>query len=529
MQPNNPNGHGPHVVENQDAVADFLGDSATHDLNRPVIRVDTHDAIVFLAGPYVYKIKRAVRYPYLDFSTLEKRRSACQREIEVNRDNAPEIYLGIIAITTDSHGELAIGGSGEVVEWAVKMRRFDEKATLDLIAAHGPLPASLIDALTLALVDSHARAVQRSVGPWIADLAAYVDNDESCFKEWPELFDIGHVHVFSETCRDAYRRLMPLIEQRGRMGYVRLCHGDCHLGNIVLIDSLPVLFDAIEFDDGVATGDVLYDLAFLLMDLWQRGDRAAAGRLLTRYLAATHNVDHLEGLAALPFFMALRAGIRAMVTASRLPHLDAADAPAAARQAQHYFETAQRLIDPPPPCLIAVGGLSGTGKSTLAMALAPSIGRAPGAVVLRSDIERKILHGVGETDRLPEEAYRDAATKEVYHRLMTQARTALAAGQSVIVDAVFAKPEERHAVERVAAAVEVPFQGLWLEAPRHLLETRVRGRAGDASDADDAVIRRQLGYEIGDLNWSRIDASGAHTHSFDLVQGVLKTTVTETP
>ena len=499
---------GSHVVADQSEAFAVLADPAQHGITEPVIRIDTAISAVFLAGRHAYKVKRAVRFSYLDFSLLTHRRELCAREIERNRPNAPDLYLDVVAITREADGRCMLGGKGEAIEWAVRMRRFDPEQTLDRIAEKGPLAASVIDDLAGMLARAHGVAPHREVEPWLADLALYIEQNESAFLEWPALFAPERVHALTKACWAMLDGLRPLLAQRGRLGHVRLCHGDCHLRNIVMDEGRPVLFDAIEFDDGIATGDVLYDLGFLVMDLWERGDRTGANRLLFRYLAITHLADHLEGLAALGFFMAVRAAIRAKVVAAQMPHLHGEARQRTEDDAMRYFESAEAFLQPVSPMLIAIGGLSGTGKSTLALALAPQIGRAPGAVVLRTDVERKALYGIPETARLPREAYRPEITEDVYHRLMIQARTALAAGHSVILDAVFADPHERDVAERMAQAVEAPFAGLWLTAPAAVLEARVAGRVGDASDAGIAVVRQQLHYDLGPLSWARVDASG---------------------
>jgi predicted kinase len=279
----------------------------------------------------------------------------------------------------------------------------------------------------------------------------------------------------------------------------------------VLWRGQPVLFDAIEFDEELATVDTLYDLAFLLMDLNRRGQRPAANVILNRYLWQSGDPLDLEGLAALPLFLGLRAAIRTMVTVQRALLEQDATAIRDVEIARGYLRAALAYLTPAPPRLIAVGGLSGTGKSTLAAALAPEVGPAPGAVHLRSDLERKSLFGVAETVRLAPEHYTPVTSAEVYGILHRKARTALAAGHAVIVDAVFAKPEERAAIEVVAAGLGTPFLGLWLTAtPDHLL-ARVAQRSGDASDATPGVVRQQLGWQIGALSsrWTEIEASGS--------------------
>jgi predicted kinase len=299
----------------------------------------------------------------------------------------------------------------------------------------------------------------------------------------------------------------PLLKAREGQGRVRLCHGDVHLRNIVLIDGRPVLFDAIEFDDAMATVDILYDLAFVLMDLWQRDLHAHANLLFNRYLWRSPETEReLQGVAALPLFLALRAAIRARVTAA-LGKLEPAKREAHSREAHRFFAAAEEFLAPHPPRLVAVGGFSGSGKSTLAQELAPHVGRPPGAVHVRSDIERKRLFSAGEYERLPSEAYSAAVSDRVYERLQHLAEVALRASQSVIVDAVHAKAEERDALATIAARTNAAFTGLWLDAPVDTLVARVEARQQDASDATTAVVREQISRDIGGLDWARLNAS----------------------
>jgi predicted kinase len=299
-----------------------------------------------------------------------------------------------------------------------------------------------------------------------------------------------------------------LLRERGRRGLVRRIHGDLHLGNIALIDGAPVLFDAIEFSDIIASGDVLYDLAFLLMDLFERKLPQAANIVLNRYLAETHRDEDLDALTALPFFLSMRAAIRAKVTAARMERAAAAERDTIAKSARTYFDFALRAIDPPAPKFIAVGGLSGTGKTRLARALAPLIAPMPGAVIVRSDVERKTLFGAGETEKLPAAAYAPDVTARVYAAIADKARRIVAAGHSAIVDAVFAQPQERDALAAAAKAAKVPLQGLFLTADLATRIARVGGRANDASDAGAAIAQAQEDYDLGRLEWPKIDASG---------------------
>lgn len=490
----------------QDEVFGFLSDPQTHGIGTPVQRIDTHGAAVFLAGDDAYKVKRAVRYPFLDFSTLEKRKAACETEIAVNRGNAPDIYIGAVAIVRDG-GSLRIGGRGEIVEWAVHMRRFDESRTLDRIADRGEPMLELIPALTDAVLASHRRAPERrGEGPVAALLRHAADTVRDLEQTNDVLKEVGA----GDVTRDLAARLNgieQLMQRRSRDGHVRHCHGDLHLRNIVMIGERPVLFDALEFDETMAVCDVLYDLAFLLMDFWHRGLRAEANLIANRYLwGCADEAAEIEGLAALPAFMALRAAIRAKV-AIEAARLGGDGAAKAAVEAGRYLDTARECLSERPARLVAIGGRSGTGKSTLAAKLSSGLGRPPGAVHLRSDIERKRLFKANEFDRLPDEAYKPEATRLVYGRLAELSEIALRAGQSVLADAVHLRESERARIEAVAAGAGAEFTGLWLEAPKDVLTQRVRNRRNDASDATAEVVAAQAAQDAGTVGWRRLDSS----------------------
>ncbi len=503
----------PHPGDAEQAeVIALLSSTAAHGTGvGEVERCETHGAVVFLAGDHAYKIKRAVLYAYMDFSTLELRHRACLREIEINQPHAPQIYLGVVPITRETDGELAIGGKGTPVEWAVHMRRFATDDVLSAVADTRGIDALLARELADVVQDFHAGAVVAISADPRAALGGVVDELVVAFRDAPLGFALESVDELEVRCAAQLERIAAILARRAAAGHVRRCHGDLHLGNIVLWRGRPTLFDALEFDEKLATIDTLYDLAFLLMDLDQRGQRAAANVVLNRYLWRSQSLLDLEGLAALPLFLGLRAAIRAMVLAQRASVENVSGKRAAPTAATAYFNAALDYLSSVPVRLIAVGGLSGTGKSTLAAALASGIGPAPGAVHLRSDLERKALFGAAETDRLEASCYTQEAGRRVYDTVLRKAKSVLAAGHAVIVDAVFLDQRERGEIELTAQNMGVPFTGLWLAAPEAEMNRRVADRTGDASDATPDVVRRQitlLDEGDGPGSWSRIDASG---------------------
>lgn len=502
--------NGTPVADDQVEVIGFLSDPASHVRADGVECVETHGNFVFLAGPDAWKIKRAIRFPYMDFSTIEKRRVACEREVAINRRFSSDMYLGCVPITRSTGGTLAFAGDGEIVEWAVHMRRFEQSALLSAIAAKAPIPDDLAKRLAGIVFDSHTVAERAPTSSGSAPIRTLVHSVCTSLGTC-EAFDRGDVARLADGLSAEVDQTAHLLDRRAHRGFVRRCHGDLHLANIVVLQGQPVLYDAIEFDEAMATIDTLYDLAFLLMDLDRHGQRRAANIVLNRYLWRSGDNLDLEGLAALPLFLALRAAIRAMVTVDRAHQENAETAARDLDRARGYLAAALEYVSRPAARLIAIGGLSGTGKTTLAAALAPSIGGAPGAVHLRSDLERKAMAGVGELERLPSSAYTKESSARIYRLLEEKARIVLSAGFPVVVDAVYASEAERRAIEAVATSLGVAFDGIWLTADRDALVARVGARRNDASDATPDVVDAQLQYEIGRMSsaWHIVDARGA--------------------
>jgi hypothetical protein len=378
-----------------------------------------------------------------------------------------------------------------------------------------------VERLADAVADLHARA-EPAPGRGGADaLAGVCDENAQQFAQAPDLFPPEEVAALERDTRAAVDRLADLLDRRAAAGCVRRCHGDLHLGNVVLVDGQPTLFDAIEFNAEIAEIDTLFDLAFLLMDLDRRGLRWAANRLLNRYYKPREDLD---ALAALGLCMSLRAGIRAHVAASARALLSDPQARSAKEEeARALFAAAKGYLAPAPARLVAVGGVSGSGKTTIARHLAPEIGPPPGALLVRSDVERKRLFNVAETERLPERAYQGKVNAQVYQAVMDRAAAALAAGHGAVVEATFLDRSARAQARKTAEAAGVAFQGLWLSAPEETLKARVDSRSGDASDATSEIVEGQLSRAPkGEIAWPRVDAAGTPDEVTARAREVLK-------
>jgi hypothetical protein len=483
----------PSAEQDQSAVIEFLMRPESYGVPGPVERIDTHGAMIFLAGDRAYKLKRAVKLPYLNFSTPALRAEICRRELAINRRTAPQLYLRVAPIREDPGGPgLSFGGEGKAVDWLVVMRRFPKDALLDSLSLDGRLELGLMTELAQTIRRFHDEAEKAPQARWRGTIAQITRTLEETLTG-PETEPLGLAAApYLASLRTLFEAQRPLLRARQRAGYVRRCHGDLHLKNIVLLDGAPVLFDALEFDEDLATIDVLYDLAFLLMDLWRRGRKAEANAVLNGYFEREPLKAGLSGLALLPLFLSLRAAIRAMVGVHGLAVAGEPARAGAEQEVRDYAGLAAALLDSERPRLVAVGGLSGSGKTTIGRGIAPWIGSAPGALHLRSDVERKLMLGVDLLARLPADAYSAEVNARTYARLFAKAEEALQAGHSAVVDAAFLEPGTRDALRGLAAAAGAAFAGLWLEAAPEQLVARVSTRRGDASDADAEVVRGQL-------------------------------------
>ena len=464
--------------------------------------ISTHISKVYLTADRAFKLKRAVSLGYLDFSTADKRLEICLKELDLNRRTAPSLYLAVRRITKADNGTIAFDGDGTMIDAVVEMKRFDQAMLLDNLAQSGRLSERMISDLAEIIARFHASAEVLRTGSGVASMLAIIEMNDKALKACG--LDGADVSRINSSLRLFLKTHSDQLDARRRSGMTRRCHGDMTLRNICLLDGKPTLFDCLEFDDNLAIIDVLYDLAFLVMDLVHREQGALANLLFNRYFDATAECD---GVELLGFFAAIRAMIRAHVSAAQAVEAERPHSAGLKEEAEAYLALARRLMTQERPRLVAIGGRSGTGKSTVSAALAPYVGSLIGARVLSSDRVRKRLHGVAALDRLPPGAYQPDASAKVYETLWGQAARLIASGCTVMVDAVFDRSADRDAIEAVAIAAGIRFDGFWLDASLDLMTKRIQDRKDDPSDATVEVLQAQIAHDPGLIRWQKI-ASG---------------------
>ncbi|MGF1613467.1 MAG: AAA family ATPase [Gammaproteobacteria bacterium] len=459
--------------------------------------LETHISWVLLTGFYAYKIKKPVDFKFADFSTLEQRRHYCQEELRLNRRFAPELYVDVIPITGSMHRP-RLAGQGEPIEYAVKIREFPQEALLSHLAARGKLTASHVDELATTLAASHGQLPPAAPGSPFGDPQQIHHWSQQNFthikpglKESADLCALSRLRTWVDEefgCRRGQ------LTARKDQGFIRECHGDLHLGNLVLLEGHVVPFDCIEFNEQLRWIDVMSEVAFTVMDLRDRGYPTLSCRFLSRYLERTGDY---AGLGVLRYYLVYRALVRAKVAMLRMAEVEGGGPQEEAiwREYRSYLKLAVSFSRERRRGLVITHGVSGSGKSTVAAQLVESLG----AILIRSDVERKRLYGFAPQARthsaLGANVYSPEATRLTYERLSVLAARALDLGWPVIIDATFLLRAERDRVRQLAVGLRVPFVILDCRSPERVLRQRVAQRVEGGervSEAGTEVLAQQL-------------------------------------
>ena len=449
--------------------------------------VETHISWVLLAGDRVYKLKKPLDLGFLDFSTLARRRFFCEEEIRLNQRTAPDLYLDVISITGTPE-QPALNGTGDILEYAVRMRRFDAEAGFDRLLTRQQLKRQHVAGLGQTLAELHCMAEiaepdsdYGTVNATAASIRANFTDLANTLKNQPIAAGLGALQDWTDT---ELSSLEPCLENRLRCGFIRECHGDAHLGNVALIDGRATLFDCVEFSNELRWIDVMSDVAFAVMDLHSRGAHGYAWLLLDQYLAATG--DH-AGLRLLPLYVVHRALVRAKVTALRLDDPDV-DTAALLGQVAGYLDLARSVSAARRPAIVLTVGVSGSGKSWLAQQLVETAC----LVRVRSDVERKRLNrfdpGDNSDSGIDRDLYSEEANARTYHYLAAVARCVVEAGMPVLIDAAALKHWQRSLFRKLAAECEVPFGILYCHADNDTLRRRIVAREAAGDDASEAGL-----------------------------------------
>lgn len=456
--------------------------------------VETHISWVILTGEYAYKIKKPVNFGFLDFSTLEKRRQCCELEIRLNSRLAPAIYLDVVAIGASMDGHASLQSVTQPVEYAVRMRQFDDNALYDRMLQQNQLTTQHIDTVADVIAKFHqgieVAATDTDYGTANAVSSPMLENFAQIRTAATDSDLFAALSELEKWTRNQLEQKVDILRYRKSAGFIRECHGDLHLRNIAWVNQQPLVFDGIEFNPHLRWIDTSSEIAFLVMDLQDHGRADFAFRFLNRYLELSGDY---ECLSLLPLYLVYRAMVRAKVAALRLTQMDL-DVPSknnVYRELTTYRTLAHDYTQPRSPCLIIMFGLSGSGKSHLAQYLAEALQ----GIRIRSDVERKRLQHIPlerhASTRAGQGIYSSDITMLTYQRLASLASRCLKSGYPCITDATFLQTTQRDLLREVAHECQVPFCIIKLDVPEAVLKARLENRRDDVSEANLDVLQQQ--------------------------------------
>lgn len=508
------------ILYNQKEIIEALSNPKLYPTKWHVEEVtirQSHIAILFLAGEYAFKLKRAVLLPNIDFSTPAKRRLACVQEMKRSTIYAPHLVLGIRSVRRLPNGRICIGGkAGEEVDTILVMKRIPDNAILGQI-----LPSPYFDRfevmdLAEQLAELHMKAKTFRTKWGMEDIQKTILETErvlSCF--CPDVFDKHKLNTLMRTSLENLAKNARLITLRQKSGHIRKCHGDLLLCNIAYEEGKFLFFSPIEYSDTLDCIDTLYDLAFLMMDFEARGMRRLTNMFFNHYMAYMNDIG---GYPLLPLYQSMRAATRAAVCVKKSTMLEGEEKQQAIQNAKDYFDLAYHFMSSSQPVLIACGGLSGSGKSRIAREIGGLMNPAPGAVILRDDVVKKQINGCGVNEHFDRVFDTPIVEKVVYDVLRQQARTALKSGSCVIVDALFYNEKERVAIEELAKEMNVPFIGLWMDAPLSVRVDRIHARKRNPSNVTKrSELEQQLSLETGDIQWNQVSTDKTREETVESV------------
>ena len=516
------------LIDDQSALIEALSSPEAFGLksSQKITVKETNISDVFLTGEKAYKLKRGVKYPYVDYSTPQKRLAACQKELEICNRFAPGLCFGVEEVVTDKKGRIFIRSAcsdknAEVIDYLLVMQEFEESMLFENMVERGDLDRFEMMDTAEKIFDLHRNAeVIMTRNPVDIIRGRIYENNAMirCFV--PDIFDGEDVDALETAQLEALEKNKQLLLKRQAEGKIRWCHGDLTLRNLAMWNGRVVPFNPIEFYDDLTQIDTLYDFSFLLVEMESKGQRRLASILFNHYMALSAD---WEGIPVLPLFLSCRAAVNAYVFAQRSAEIkEKHEAALMANRAYEQLVIAKRFLEQPKPILVACGGLSGSGKSRIARESAPFIGNPPGAVILRDDVLRKNLLNTELEEHLDPSGYTPELEDKVFDLLCAECRRVLSAGQSVVADALFHEESRRRAIEELAREMNVDFQGLWVDAPLEIRIQRVASRKRNPSDVTTAdELKRQLDIDVGPITWEKIDTSGDRMATLTRVRTLL--------